>query len=153
MKEQILSLWQHFHEHGVRYLTIGGLAVNIYGYVRNTSDVDIYLEDTEENRHNLRAAVKAMGLGDFKELETLQFLPGWTDISLAYGLRLDIMTNVKGLEDKSFEELLGLATVLSLEGVPVYFLDYGNLIIAKKATNRPKDQLDIEELEKLNGKL
>ena len=30
------------------------------------------------------------------------------------------------------------------------FLDYNNLIIAKKASNRPKDQLDIEELEKIN---
>jgi hypothetical protein len=34
---------------------------------------------------------------------------------------------------------------------PVYFIDYQNLIIAKKASNRPKDILDIEELEKLNN--
>ncbi|MFV5698031.1 hypothetical protein ACM55H_06640 [Flavobacterium sp. ZT3R17] len=39
-----------------------------------------------------------------------------------------------------------------MKEIPVYFLDYDNLIKAKKATNRPKDILDIEELEKLNKK-
>jgi hypothetical protein len=37
-----------------------------------------------------------------------------------------------------------------IKETPVYFIDYDNLIIAKKATNRPKDILDIEELKKLN---
>jgi hypothetical protein len=62
------------------------------------------------------------------------------------------MTVVKGLEDKSFDSLLNDATVLMIKKTPVYFIDYDNLIIAKKATNRPKDILDIEELEKLNKK-
>lgn len=38
-----------------------------------------------------------------------------------------------------------------IEDIPVKFIDYENLKIAKRATNRPKDILDIEELEKLNG--
>lgn len=42
------------------------------------------------------------------------------------------------------------ATVLMIGETPVYFIDYANLIIAKKAANRPKDILDIEELQKLN---
>jgi tRNA 2-selenouridine synthase SelU len=152
MNQQIIDIWKSFHEHRVRYITIGGFAVNIYGYTRNTGDIDIYLEDTKENRSKLRTAFNASGLGDFEELEQIQFLPGWTDFSLAYGLRLDIMTTVKGLEGQSFDELLRLATIVHIEDVPVYFLDYRNLILSKKATNRLKDQLDIEELEKLNGK-
>jgi hypothetical protein len=80
----------------------------------------------------------------------MQFIPGWTDFTLSYGLRLDIMTAVKGLEHKSFDSLLNDATVLMIKETPVYFIDYDNLIIAKKATNRPKDILDIEELKKLN---
>jgi hypothetical protein len=80
----------------------------------------------------------------------MQFIPDWIDFALSYGLQLDIMTAVKGLEDKSFDSLLNDATVLMIKKTPVYFIDYDNLIIAKKATNRPKDILDIEELEKLN---
>ena len=151
MNEQIISIWNSFFENKVRYITIGGFAVNIYGYNRNTGDIDIYLEDTIENRINLRKALKSINLGDFETIETMQFIPGWTDLSLSYGLRLDIMTTVKGLEDKTFSSLLDDATIVMIDETPVYFIDYDNLIIAKKAANRPKDILDIEELDKINN--
>lgn len=54
MLQEILNIWKVFNENNVRYLTIGGLAVNIYGYIRNTGDIDILIEDTLENRKNLR---------------------------------------------------------------------------------------------------
>lgn len=81
----------------------------------------------------------------------MQFIPGWTDISLNFNLRLDIMTSVKGLENNSFDLLLEKAYVVEINDIPVYFIDYNNLIVAKKAANRPKDILDIEELEKINN--
>jgi hypothetical protein len=151
MNEQIIAIWNSFFENKVKYITIGGFAVNIYGYNRSTGDVDIYLDDTIENRVNLRKALKSINLGDFETIETMQFIPGWTDFTLSYGLRLDIMTTVKGLEDKSFSSLLDDATIVMIGETPVYFIDYDNLIVAKKAANRPKDILDIEELNKLNN--
>ncbi|PTT18977.1 hypothetical protein DBR27_00205 [Flavobacterium sp. HMWF030] len=151
MNEQIIAIWNSFFENKVKYITIGGFAVNIYGYNRSTGDIDIYLEDTIENRINLRKALKSINLGDFETIETMQFIPGWTDFSLSYGLRLDVMTAVKGLEDKSFSSLLEDATIVMIGETPVYFIDYDNLIIAKKASNRPKDILDIEELRKANN--
>lgn len=152
MNEQIIAIWNSFFENKVKYITIGGFAVNIYGYSRNTGDIDIYLEDTIENRINLRKALKSINLGDFETIETMQFIPGWTDFSLNYGLRLDVMTAVKGLEDKSFSSLLEDATIVMIGETPVYFIDYDSLIIAKKASNRPKDLIDIEELSKTNNK-
>lgn len=152
MIEDILSIWKKLNENNVRYLTIGGLAVNIYGYTRNTGDIDILIDDTIENRRNLRVAFAAIGIGDFPAIETMQFVAGFTDFTISYGLRLDVMTSIKGLEDESFGNLLQNATIVILKEIPVYFLDYENLIKAKKATNRPKDILDIEELEKLNNK-
>ena len=151
MNQQILDIWKYFFQYNIRYITIGGFAVNIYGYNRSTGDIDIYLDDTQENRINLRNAFVEIGLGDFESIETMQFIPGWTDFTLSYGLRLDIMTNVKGLQDKSFDDLLDAATVVMIDEIPVKFIDYENLIIAKKAANRPKDILDIEELNKLNN--
>jgi hypothetical protein len=150
MIEQIFVIWKYFKEHDVRYITIGGFAVNIYGYSRNTGDLDILIDDTLDNRRNLRKAFIDIGIGDFETLETMDFIPGWTDFSLNFGLRLDIMTTVKGLEDKSFQELFDKATIVLLGGVEVKFIDYDSLILAKKSSNRPKDQLDIEELNKLN---
>lgn len=153
MNIQIIEIWKYFATNKVKYLTIGGFAVNIYGYGRNTGDIDIFIEDSLENRENLRLALIQSGIGDFKNICTMQFIPGWTDITLNFNLRLDIITSVKGLENSTFEQLLEKAYITEISGIPVYFIDYENLIIAKKAANRPKDLLDIEELEKLNRDL
>ena len=153
MNSQIIEIWKYLFLSKVKYLTIGGFAVSIYGYGRNTGDIDLFIEDSIENRENLRAALKKAGLGDFENIQTMQFIPGWTDITLNFNLRLDIMTSVKGLENSTFEQLLDKAYITKINDIPVYFLDYENLIKAKKATNRPKDILDIEELEKINKKI
>ncbi|AWK05146.1 hypothetical protein HYN56_13235 [Flavobacterium crocinum] len=153
MDSQIVEIWKYFSLNKVKYLTIGGFAVNIYGYGRNTGDIDIFIEDSIDNRKNLRQALKDSGIGDFENINTMQFIPGWTDITLNFNLRLDIMTSVKGLENNTFEQLLEKAYIVEINEIPVYFLDYESLITAKKAANRPKDQLDIEELEKLNRDL
>ena len=134
MNEQIIAIWNSFFQNKVKYITIGGFAINIYGYNRSTGDINIYLEDSIANRINLRKALKSIDLGDFETIETTQFIPGWTDFTLSYGLRLDIMTAVKGLEDKPFDVLLENATIVMIGETPVYFIDYDNLIIAKKGS-------------------
>lgn len=125
--------------------------MNIYGFNRNTGDIDILVDDNLENRKRLRHAIKDMGIGDFKELETVPFIAGWTDISLNLGMRLDIMSQLKGLEGIPFIDLKLKSTQISIEDFTVDFLDYESLIKTKQACNRPKDILDIEELEKING--
>lgn len=150
MEQQIVEVWRYLAQNNVKYVTIGGFAVNLYGYGRSTGDIDIYIDDTRENRRNLRNAIKKLGIGDFEIIETMQFVPGWTDFSLNYGFKLDVMTQVLGLELISFDELLDSAMIADIDGVQVFFIDYENLIKTKKASNRPKDQLDIIELEKIN---
>ena len=149
MNIEILDIWKYLHQNEVKYLTIGGFAVNFYGYTRTTGDIDLLIEDTLENRIKLRKAFKEIGIGDFKEIETIEFLPGWSDFTLSYGMRLDIMTAIKGFDKESFDGLYSLSKVTHISGIPIRFIDYENLIFSKKATNRPKDQLDIEEMEKV----
>ncbi|WP_373495697.1 hypothetical protein [Aquiflexum sp.] len=151
MKEELINIWRCLFLSKVDYLTVGGFAVNIYGFNRNTGDIDILVDDNLENRKRLRHAIKDMGIGDFKELETVPFIAGWTDISLNLGMRLDIMSQLKGLEGIPFIDLKLKSTQISIEDFTVDFLDYESLIKTKQACNRPKDILDIEELEKING--
>jgi hypothetical protein len=88
MKSQIIEIWKFFSLNTVKYLTIVGFAVNSYGYGygRNTGVIDIFIEDSIENRENLRIALKQLGLGDFQNISTMQFVPEWTDISLTLTL-------------------------------------------------------------------
>jgi predicted nucleotidyltransferase len=150
MIPEVLEIWKNLEKHKVEYITIGGFAVNMYGYTRNTGDMDIYLNDTKDNRLNFNKALKSSGLIEFPNVIDMQFIPGYTDVNLGYGIRLDIMTSVKGLEKISFKDLINDATIIEIAGVKVYFIDYENLIKSKLASNRTKDVLDIEELKKIN---
>lgn len=149
LDEDILSLWRSLNNNHVRYIMIGGFATNLHGYNRATNDIDLWIDDTLENRKNLRKGLKEQGSGDYDVIETMQFVPGWTDFQLNFGFKLDVMTSVKGLENIGFEECYNYAVVAEIEELPVRFLHFNHLIICKKATGRPKDLLDIEELEKI----
>jgi hypothetical protein len=43
----------------------------------------MWLEDTVENRSNLRTAFRELGYGDFASLELMQCVPGWTSFYVA----------------------------------------------------------------------
>ncbi len=79
-------------------------------------------------------------MGDYSMLESIQFVPGWTDFQLMNGLRLDIMVNMKGLEGFTFSECLQLASIAEIDEVKIPFLHLNQLIANKKAIDRPKGQ-------------
>lgn len=143
-----LDLWNKLNSNEVRYIMVGGFATNLHGYQRYTGDIDLYIEDTLENRKRLRKAFADLKMGDFEPIERIPFLPGWTDFQLNNGVRLDIMTSLKGV-NISFDECLNLAPVAEIDGIMVPFLHINQLIENKKAVNRTIDQLDVIELEKI----
>jgi predicted nucleotidyltransferase len=147
--EEILKFWAALQKDEVRYIMVGGYAANLHGYQRYTDDIDIWIEDSSDNRQKLRQAFKDCGMGDYYMLATMQFVPGWTDFHLMNGLRLDILVDMKGLEGYSFEECLNMAAVAEIDGIKVPFLHINQLIENKKAVNRPKDQIDVIELERI----
>lgn len=149
MDEELLNFWKVLNENRVEYIMVEGFAVNMQGYSRATTDADLWLKDELINRQNLRSAFLKMEYGDFPSLETMEFIPGWTQFYIAGGLTLDITTSMKGLEDQSFDECLLKANIADLNGIKVPFLHLNDLISNKKAVFRPKDQLDLIELEKI----
>lgn len=151
--ENILDFWRACEKAGLKYIMVGGFATNLNGYQRVTDDMDIYIEDSKENRKALRKAFKYAEIGDFEPLERLQFIPGWTYFHLNNGFRLDVMTSLKGLENLSFNDCYLNASEAEIYGVKVRFLHINHLIETKKAANRPKDQLDVIYLEKIKSLL
>jgi hypothetical protein len=148
LDEELLDFWEKLNKNHVRYIMIGGFAAMFHGFNRNTDDIDIWMEDTLDNRKNLRKAFVELGYGDYASLESMEFVPGWTSFYAA-GIELDIITKMKGLENLSFDECLKLASIADIDGLKIPFLHINHLIENKKATNRPKDRIDIQELEKI----
>ncbi|MFT3825690.1 MAG: hypothetical protein QM731_17350 [Chitinophagaceae bacterium] len=149
LDEELLRFWRILNQNNVRYIMVGGMATLFHGFSRSTDDIDMWLEDMPENRRNLRQAFKDLEYGDYPSLETMEFVPGWTSFYVGGAIELDIMTSMKGLEHLSFDECLKLASFADLEGVQVPFLHINHLIDNKKAVWRPKDQIDVLELERI----
>lgn len=107
--EGLLKFWEALNKHNLLYIMVGGFAVNMQGFSSATDDSDLWLKDTVENRQNFRKALSEPGYGDYASIETMQFVPGWTQFYETRGLVLGIMTSMKGLEELSFEECYDLA--------------------------------------------
>lgn len=149
LDEELIKFWNLLNRNNVSYIMVGGFAVNMQGFSRATEDSDLWLMDELGNRKNLRKAFRELGYGDFPSIETMPFLPGWTQFYIAKGLVLDIITSMRGLEQVTFEECLGRAKIADFNGIEVPFLNIDDLIANKKAVARPKDQIDVIELEKI----
>ena len=148
LDEELLRFWKLLNKNNVRYIMVGGLATRFHGYDRATGDLDMWIEDTLQNRKNLRKAFAELEYGDFASIETMEFIPGWTSF-YAGGIELHIMTKMDGLEEYTFDECYRVALISDLNGIKVPFLHINHLIQNKKAVNRPKDQLDVIYLEKI----
>lgn len=59
-RAEVLEFLQSFNSQQVKYLVVGGYAVNHYGYSRTTSDIDIYVKDTPENRKAIINALEKL---------------------------------------------------------------------------------------------
>jgi hypothetical protein len=149
LDDELLNFWRTLSNNQVKYIMVGGFATRFHGFNRNTDDIDIWLDDTLQNRKNLRKSFKELGYGDFPSIETMEFVPGWTSFYVGQAIELDIMTTMKGLENYTFGECMDIASIADLDGIIVPFLHINQLIANKKAVNRPKDQIDVLELEKI----
>lgn len=148
LDETLLNFWKSLNSNDVKYIMVGGFAVNMHGYSRATNDIDLWIRDDVQNRRQLGKALAQFGY-EAIAWDEIQFLPGWTDFHIGPGILLDIMTFMKGLEDMSFDQAMMQAAEADIEGVKVPFLHINQLIANKRAVNRSKDQIDVIELEKI----
>jgi hypothetical protein len=147
--EELLSFWRHLNGASVKYIMVGGVATNLNGYNRSTIDVDVWIEDTSENRQNFKEGFRQYSGIEIPNIETMQIIPGWTSFKLNNGIQIDLMINMKGLEGLTFDECLTAASIAEIDDIKVPFLHINHLISNKKAVNRSKDQLDVIYLEKI----
>jgi hypothetical protein len=150
--ESLLNFWELLKREQVRYIMVGGVAVNLHGYMRVTEDVDVWIDDIVDNRIAFGKVLSHLGYTGV-DMVNMQIIPGWTDFQIGSSIELDILVSMKGIEGYSFSECLDMAFVAEIASLNIPFLHINQLIANKKAVNRPKDQLDIIELEKIRNTL
>jgi hypothetical protein len=130
--------------HSVRYLVVGGYAVAFHGHPRYTKDLDVWIELSQENADRIIKALEEFGFGSLG-LKTEDFLEEDQIIQLGYPPnRIDILTALKEIK---FEDCYKERIEIEIEGVKINFIDLENLKRNKRATGRPQDLADAENLE------
>ena len=137
------------NEYKVKYLVIGGYAVNFHGYPRYTKDIDFWLWMTQENIEHLLIVLKKFGFGSLN-LSIEDFMDADNIVQLGYEpYRIDLLVDVDGID---FEACFGRRIEAELDDVLINFLSLQDLIASKKQAGRLQDLADAEQLEKLKNK-
>lgn len=127
--------------HEVRFLLVGGYAVNAFGYSRNTSDIDIWIASGTGNEELVINAVWEFG---FPSATTA--LLREPDAMLRMGvppLRIEVLKMVSGVD---FEDCWPRRVPLQAGDLTIPLISREDLKKNKRAAGRPKDLLDLEEL-------
>jgi len=138
-------------EANAEFLLVGGWAVILYGHVRATDDMDVFVRPSRTNSERVFAALEAFGA----PLRAHAVAPGhFATEGDAYRfgiapLKIEVLTKISGV---SFDEALRDAKTFDLDGHAIPYIGKPALIANKKSAGRHKDLADVEELERLRAK-
>jgi hypothetical protein len=161
------DVYAALNQRGVRYVTIGGVAVQAHGHTRTTADVDLLVEGSADNLAALGAALGDLGA----ELSGVDAHLLGIDVTDAKALRdganftlltragpLDLWTDWRELPGSPpWEELDQRALTVHAAGVPIRVVSFDDLIRLKRAAaglaNRPerKREEDLDDIAALTA--
>jgi hypothetical protein len=128
---------------GVKYILVGGLAVDLCGYSRMTLDVDIIVDYSKSNLELLLNRLLHFGQGSAQELSYQDFDLEEGCIRIVEDFPLDLFTVMRGY---TYPDLIQYVKYQELEEVAIPYLSAEGLIKLKQNSLRPKDQLDVQML-------
>lgn len=150
-----VRIFAALERHGVEYLTIGGVAVNAHGHLRNTRDVDVMIEWTAENMQRLAAALAELQAKLFGvDAELLDVDPLNPDDLLSGG-NFTLRTASGGLDlfdpdeipgGRPYEEMRPRAVEAIVAGVRIRAVGLDDLIRLKRESGRDRDLEDVATL-------
>lgn len=143
--QDMRELIEAFEKNNVQYVLVGGFAVNYYGYLRATQDIDFLVMPSEENALNLMNALSEFGFGG-AGIPKECFEQKGTAVHLGVEPnRIDLLTNLLGVSNFTIFENLER---VEFGGVLLNIISYEDLVEAKRRSERPRDLADADELQK-----
>lgn len=128
----------------IKYLIVGGIAVAFHAEPRFTKDLDLLISVNAPDHVRLFKCLESFG-APVNMLSADDFLQ--EDFVFHFGVppwRIDILTSVPGVD---FEEAYEDRVPLSLGAYTASCISREWLIKAKKASGRPQDLIDVDNLE------
>lgn len=132
------------------FLLVGGWAVILYGHVRATDDMAIFVRATKPNSKRVFAALVAFGAPLQAHGIGADYFANAGD-AYRFGIapfKVEVLTQISGV---SFDEALQGSRTFELDGQSIPYIGKAALIRNKKAAARHKDLADVEELERVES--
>lgn len=157
-----LELFRALDREKVRYLVVGGIAVNLHGIGRLTVDVDLMLALDSENLGRFVAVAKSLGLKpsipvSVEDIADASKVEKWITEKhmLAFALHspdpatptLDVLVNPV----VPFEDAYARRVTTSVEALEVPVACIDDIIRLKTGTGRKKDEADILALNQVKA--
>ncbi|MEN9999591.1 MAG: hypothetical protein RI922_2581 [Bacteroidota bacterium] len=149
----IVTFIEQCNKHSVRMLMVGGGAVNFHGYQRHSADVDFWLDTSPSNLKKLIFALNEMGYEITEFPESVQNQE--QNISLKFSpesIFIELITRFS--INKTFDEAYVESEPVIINNHPLlkwHVISLNDLITSKIKAGRPKDFLDIQELQRIKG--
>jgi len=130
----------------VRFVVVGGAAVQFHGHLRPRKDLDILAEPSPNNAQKLVAALESLGMSVPPETEACLAKPGKGKQLPLKGVHagIEFLTLIGGV---GFDEALAGADRSNELGRSIPVLSKAHLIATKKLRGEPGDLDDIRILE------
>ena len=149
---RLRELLERLVEAEIRFVLVGGLAVNAWGYIRATQDVDVVPDPDPENLAKLDQLLQELGgkvdvggrLLDSATISTFLRTGDRTFVRTELG-QVDVLQGLPQVP--RYQELNEKAEQIDIDGLAVRVCSLEHLLEMKRASDRPRDRDDLEALE------
>ena len=151
--EEIL---REFQKQSVKYVLVGGIAVNLLGSMRNTADMDILVEMSDENLAKIVKILKTKGYKVKQPVDPMciaekKIRQDWIKNKYMKAFNFYKEDELKEVDiiiesPVSFEAAKTDLVRIKNKDIILPVISIDNLIKMKKNTGRLQDKLDISEL-------
>ncbi len=156
------EIFREFELKGVRYLVVGGMAVNLYGYVRLTMDLDIMVDLSEENLSKVVDIMEEFGYTPRVPVNPHEFISKerrdeWIREKRALVFTfIDLKSPFKHIDiflsnPIDFEDAYSRRETMVVGGIRINLASVDDLIRMKRSAGRPRDMEDINHLERIKA--
>ena len=153
------EIFRAFQKQKVKYVLVGGIAVNLLGAMRNTADLDILVEMSDDNLKKIVQILKKQGYKVKQPVDPMKIADPKTRKDWIEKKHMKAFNFYKEDELKevdiviespvSFEEAEESVVRIKVDDLTLPVISIDQLIEMKRKTGRTVDKLDIEELTKI----
>lgn len=154
------KVFRSFNEKGIRYIVVGGIALNLHGVPRATADLDLMVVLDNKNLKKIAVVLSEMGFRPRLPVKAEEFCDSQNLEKWNKEKKMEAFTfwNPKKYYEEvdilihnpiDFEALDKAKEIIEARGIKIPIVSLDHLIKLKETCNREQDKSDVEALKKI----